>query len=62
MNGFSDKEMIQMILDGQGKIQTQIDGRFLVRATVHGGKVDRVRDRAGLCGGGGKIILIGRGT
>ncbi len=26
MNGFSDKEMIQMILDGQGKIQTQIDG------------------------------------
>ena len=25
-NGFSDKEMIQMILDGQGKIQEQIDG------------------------------------
>jgi hypothetical protein len=34
MNGFSNEEMIKMILDGQGKIQTQIDGLIV--------KVDRV--------------------
>jgi hypothetical protein len=29
MNGFSNEEMIKMILDGQGKIQVQIDGLIL---------------------------------
>jgi hypothetical protein len=40
-NGFSNEEMIKMILDGQGKIQLQIDGlvakvdKIMVKGCAH---------------------------
>jgi len=50
-NGFSDKEMITMILEGQGKIQEQINGLVnkVDRVIQHGcahreGDLDRIKE------------------